>query len=134
MDHQRRRLLFQLVLLFLRQHPDIDDYQRLIVNLISILRCLPPDRRLDIRNRLFDTDNVNYNGRDVFRFFFAGNRYNFFHLTGETPETLIALVNSIDIPDNNILSMFNRFLLLFPWLRKYPCYGFVNVSSCVCKK
>ena len=56
----------------------------------------PPDATLDLRLRLFSDYIVDYLGRDVFALF-AEQRYAFFEISGESPETF-TFVNEITLP------------------------------------
>lgn len=76
-----------------------------------------------IRIRHFAVEMNENGGRDVFSVL-ATNRYQFYQLTGETPETFVDLQRIISLDDERILSVTstNRALLFVAWVRKYPSY------------
>ena len=67
--------------------PDENQYSMLLTILRSEVGPL-----VNIRNILFSNDNNIYEGRDVFKLF-CQNRFDFYNITGETPETFLQLVN-----------------------------------------
>jgi DDE superfamily endonuclease/Helix-turn-helix of DDE superfamily endonuclease len=126
MDARRRRALLQCVVVLAQPPPDVRLYQNMVLSEINFLSQPPPDPLVDIRHRLFSDDNVDYQGRDIFEMF-AGQPYCFFEVTGETPETFVNFINPIQVHEiNNILSKRNRFMLVFMWLRSYPCYSVLS--------
>lgn len=60
----------------------------------------------------------------------SGNRFQFYEVTGETPETFIELVNCLHISPRNDhkISIPNRVLLFVMLLRNYPTY---HMLSCL---
>jgi hypothetical protein len=128
MDPDRRRSLLKVVTFLAQPSPDFEEYQRYIVNTILLLSRLPPDPPLDIKSRLVVDHDAQYSGRNVFGLF-SRQRFQFFEITGESPETFVDLVNVLNIPEtnNNLLSRRNRVLLVLIWLRSYPTYNFLSV-------
>ena len=63
---------------------------------------------------MFADDSCIYSGRNLF-VLCSENRYQFYHLTGETPETCLQLVNFIDmqLARNSRLTVVNRVFLFF---------------------
>ena len=106
--------------------PDGNQYFRLINSMLLTILRPPVDPLINIRNRLFSNDNNIYEGRDVFSLF-SGNRFDFYNITGETPETFIELVNILEIQTHShcvrhSLSVRNRVMLFIIWLRTYPSF------------
>ena len=56
------------------------------------------------------------------------NRYAFYQITGETPETFIELLTFISLQPSReqLLSQWNRLLMFIIWLRMYPTYYFLS--------
>ena len=83
-------------MLSVRLPPDSQQYHQYIDDLIK-LGQLPPEHRLDVRTRLFSDYDVHFAGRNIFGLF-AQQRYEFFEVTCESPETFVDLVNLIIFP------------------------------------
>ena len=96
----------------------------------SILQLcrFPPDPTLDLRLRLLSDYDVDYLGRDVFSLF-AEQRYEFFEISSESPETFLTFVNEIALPtcENCTLSKRNRVPMFFIRLLKYLTYRIMSV-------
>jgi len=94
----------------------------------------PPVPMLNVRQRMYYGDANIFDGRDVFRIM-AENRYYFYNITGETPETLVGLANIEHWPNspNSKLSDVNKVLLCLIWIRCYPTFAALsaifNVST-----
>ena len=71
--------------------PDIGEYRKRILRFLLLLCRLPPDPLMDVRFRLFSDYELDYSGRDVFQLL-SGQRYEFFEITGESPETFLQFV------------------------------------------
>lgn len=113
--------------------PDPSSFFDHLFTLLLLLVRPPPDPLLDIRHRLFGKKTV-WKGRDVFALF-STHRYEFYRATGETPETMIAMINIIGhrIHGNRNrgrpykLSPRNRIMLAMLWLKTYPCYFMLSL-------
>ena len=123
MNDQQKRLLLALLPALVPPTPDHTQHSMEFIANLMIIVNLPPSPSTDIRFRHFSEDGTLHEGRDVFTMF-AENRYQFYQLTGETPETLIHLQNLISLqPDrDHLLSVRNRTLMFVLWLRTYPTY------------
>jgi len=129
MDRQRQQQLLGVLPIATRPPPDYSNYQNYM--LVALIQTVvpPPDPLVDVRSRLLgELDNF-YTGRDVFGSL-SQQRYVFFETTGESPETLIDLVNLIDLHEapDNVLSLRNQILLITIWLRSYPT---IRMLSCM---
>lgn len=77
--------------------------------------------------------NGHVGGSDLFTMI-ASDRLQFFHATGETPETFLHLIIFVDIPvyREHSFSVPNGVLLFLMWIRNYPIYNILanifNVS------
>ena len=125
MDVQRRNLLLAAMPAIVNPPPGAAECIQLTLSALLSLARLPPDPMVDIRHRLNeDAFNV-WEGRDVF-LQFSKHTYSFFQVTGETPDTLISVVRLIQARRQteyeHKLSLRNRVLLFFLWLRTYPSY------------
>ena len=89
----------------------------------------PPDPVTDVRYRLFFGDMNAFGGRDIFTMF-SKNRYHFYEMTGETPETFLQLMQilavDITVLRFRLMSLRNRCLMFMIWLRHYPSYFFLS--------
>lgn len=85
---------------------------------------------------MFADDSCIYSGRNLF-VLCSENRYQFYNLTGETPETCLQLVNFIDmqLARNSRLTVVNRVFLFLIWLRCYPTFATLaamfNISTSI---
>ena len=74
----------------------------------------PPDPVTDVRYRLFFGDMNAFGGRDIFTMF-SKNRYHFYEMTGETPETFLQLLQilavDITVLRFRLMSLRNRCLM-----------------------
>ena len=112
--------------------PDPTVFFNQLLTLLLILVRPPPDPLLDIRHRLFG-ESV-WEGRDVFKLF-AAHRYEFYRATGETPETMIRIINTLGERMHrnsnrgrpNKLSPRNRIMITMLWLKTYPCYFMLSL-------
>lgn len=129
MNHNRRTLLNATLPALFQPPPDPTEHLNIISGGIISLVTPPPDPMLDIRQRLFPSQMNIYQGRDVFTLF-VENRYQFNSITGETPETLIQLLNFLDLNTRfeHKLSNINRVLLFVIWLRRYPSYNMLAAT------
>ncbi|KAL4229750.1 hypothetical protein ACF0H5_010139 [Mactra antiquata] len=109
MDEQRKRLLLKALPAFVPMPPDHTLYSKQQITNLMMIANIPPSPTTDVRFRNFSEDNNTYKGIDVFTAY-AGNWYQFFQCTGETPETLIELETLICLsPDRHrILTARNR--------------------------
>jgi len=128
MDNDRRKQLLATLSSVVRLPSYTSGYQRYLIQSILLLCRFSPDPTLDLRLRLFSDYDVDYLGRDVFSLF-AEQRYEFFEISGESPETFLTFVNEIALPtcENCTLSKRNRVILFFIWLRTYPTYSMLSV-------
>ena len=77
-------------------------------------------------------ENVNvWNDRDIFTLL-ANNQYSFFEITGETPETVIDIVQELfhhTVDRYHPLSLRNRVMRFVLWLRSHPPYHMLSTLS-----
>lgn len=127
MDRLRRRILLRSLQALVQPPADALQFIHLVYIVLSILYGRPPNPQADIRIRMFSGLNYNYLGRNVFESI-AEQRYTFFEVTGETPETFIQLVNilNLNVRRPHSLSVINRILLVIVWLRSYPCFTLLS--------
>ena len=126
MNHGSKQILLALLPALCQPPPDENQYFRLIFSMLLTILRPPVDPLINIRNRLFSNDNNIFEGRDVFNLF-CQNRFDFYNITGETPETFLQLVTTLDIQTHNhrvrhVLSVRNRVMLFVIWLRTYPSF------------
>lgn len=100
MDSETCRFVQALLPGLAQRPPDIIGHINKVTPALLWLIQAPPNPFLDLRFRLFANDINSYGGRDVFRLF-ATNKYQFFEVTGETPETLLQLVNLLELDTSN---------------------------------
>ena len=86
-----------------------------------------PQPSQSIRFWHFAEDENVFNGRNVYSEL-SENRYHFYQLTGETPETMIDLQNLIVLHDTreHMIPARNWVLLFVIWLRVYPTYNLLS--------
>ncbi|CAG2248292.1 unnamed protein product [Mytilus edulis] len=131
MDEHRRLSMVALPALMQPPPDDIKFIRQQVLTLAMLVKP-PPDQSLTIRERIIGNNVHFWNGRDVFTSF-ASNRYSFFEVTGETPETLLQIVADVNVlfrqrtGRNHTLSPRNRILLFMLWLRSYPSYHMLSV-------
>lgn len=112
--------------------PDDEPVLHLLYIITSIVMQQPPRPLLNIRNRLFGSLENYWIGRDVFELF-SQHPYEFFEITGETPESLLAIVNDVHVNLHNYtghpfaLSPRNRVMLFLIWCRSYPCLSLLSL-------
>lgn len=133
-----RHLILAALPALVQPPPSCQEYFQYVQTTIIALSQPPPDPVTDIRYRLFFRDVNFFKGRDVF-LMFARNRYHFYEMTCETPETFLQLVQLISVAFNRCklrtMSLRNACLLFLIWLRHYPSYFFlatlfnISVSS-----
>ena len=133
MDRQTKNTIQTFLPALVRQPPHITQNLELLCRALLCIMRLPPDPMLDIRNRLFAYDEESYSGRNVFRSL-SEHRYQFFEMTGETPETFLQLVPFLHIRTSHAhsLSPQNRILLVLLWLRCYNTYHMLSALFNVC--
>ncbi|XP_060551175.1 uncharacterized protein LOC132712764 [Ruditapes philippinarum] len=133
MDVSRRRLLLAALPALVQPPPDASEYINRVRSCLVAVVMPPLNPVLDIRHRLFSNDSNIYSGRNVFQIFSA-NRYNFYNLTGETPETLIDMLQIVNLRNNSRhkLSPVNRILLFVIWIRCYPTLMTLSAIFNVC--
>jgi len=108
--------------------PDDEPLFRLMLELICMVIQLPPDPLHNIRHRVSGDQENNWMGRDVFRVF-SVHRYEFYEATGETPETMLQIVDDVrpalfrETGRQHTMSPRNRLLLFLLWIRSYPTYS-----------
>ena len=123
MDAQRRNLLLAALPAIVTPPPAAAECIHITLSAILSLARLHPDPLLDIRHRLHENAVNIWEGRDVF---FNFHPYSFFEVTDETPDTLMSVVRMFQdrhsTPYEHKLSLRNRVLLFFLWLRSYPSY------------
>jgi len=127
-------VLQQLILMLntiLKPPPDcMDFFKQLILVFIALVKP-PADQGVCLRQRILGNNIHVWEGRDLFSLF-AGNRYGFFQITGETLETLLAILRTVHIHlyqrigRPHKLSPRNRILLFVLWLRSYPSYHMLS--------
>jgi len=122
MDRRRQMLA---LLMSIPPPPDHNDFIEYVHSVLVTIICRPPPS-LNIKQRLFPELDIYFQGRDVFGMFWH-QEYDFFEITGETPQTFISLSNEIILPGSaRVLSKENKLLLVFLWLRSYPSYHFLS--------
>jgi hypothetical protein len=99
------------------------------MGIIFVISKPPPDcdPLQDRRYRLHENAVHLWEGRDAFCLF-NDHPYGFLHITGETPETMLSMLD--DMPmlchrskrGEHKLSPRNRVLLHLLWIRRYPSY------------
>ncbi|KAL4222805.1 hypothetical protein ACF0H5_018845 [Mactra antiquata] len=127
-DRERRVRLLAILPTILKPPPEhLEDIKELITCITAVL-LKPPSPDTEIRFRLFSSDVNSYAVRDVF-VDISCNRYQFYQITGETPETLINPQHNVNLEGlrPHKLSMRNRVLLCVMWLRSYPTYNLLAV-------
>ena len=124
MNRSRRRLLAAALPAIVHASRDVDDYNKHRRSFVISLVPPPPDPTSDVRHRLFLGDNNTYIGRDLFAMY-AENRYHFYNITGETPESLRCLLIELNLrPGKGFkLSPLNRVFLFVIWVRCYPTFA-----------
>lgn len=129
----RRRTAALLAVLSIPPPPGDDVFLEILVQTIAALAQMPPGSPLTVRHRLFGEINNVWEGKNVYGQF-ANHPYEFFQITGETPETMTEILNDLQpafqrIRHNFIqtLSPINRVMLFMIWLRSYPCYMFLSL-------
>ena len=123
MDPNNVRLLQRFLPALVQPPPDATGYFEILCSAIVDIVQYPPYPLLSVHDRLFSNAANMYEGRDVFSTF-SRHRAHFYEMTGETPETLIQLVNLVDLEANreHSLNALNRVLLIMVWIRSYPRY------------
>lgn len=127
MDPRRARALIAITLV----SPPDGDFRQLLATLLLLISQQPPTPITNIRNRLFGSLENHWMGRDVFSKF-AEHPYEFFEITGETPELLLDILTNItpELQRENrphILSPRNRVMLFMIWLRSYPSLSVLSL-------
>ena len=127
MDRKSERAISYFLPALAQPAPDIPRYSGLICMILELVRP-PPIPMLNIRHRLLGIIEDTYSGRNVFSFL-SSHRYQFFQVTGETPETFLDLLKSLRISSHKThqLSPRNRVLLALMWLRTYPTYMMLSL-------
>ena len=122
MDRKSERAISYFLHALAQPAPDITRYYGLICMILELVRP-PPNPMLNIRHRLLGIIEDAYSGRNVFSFL-CSHRYQFFQVTGETPETFLDLLKSLCISSHKTHQFYprNRVLLALMWLRTYPTY------------
>ena len=125
MDRNTRHLIVSLLPALLQSPADASQYLDVINALLGALCALPADPLIKINHRLALYDNNVYIGRDVFTIL-SDQRFQFYQINGETPETFLQLVGLVGFHNiigyDNRLSNCNRMLLMVIWLRSYLSY------------
>ena len=124
-----RHLILAALPALIQPPPSCREYFQYIQTTLVAVSQPPPDPMTDIRYRLFFRDENVFRGRDVF-LIFSTNRYSFYELTSETPETFLQLVEIISLGIYRYrlrnISIRNACLLLIIWLRHHPSYFFLS--------
>jgi hypothetical protein len=95
-------------------------------NLFFIALVKPPaDQGICLRQRILGNNIHVWAGRDLFSLF-AGNRYGFFQITGETPETLLTILRTEIHPCHLVVNVSNLATLL-KYLSGYHHPSFENI-------
>ena len=110
------------------------DHTTELQEILSILQvvCHVPHPNPGLWMRHFSEDENTFGGKDVFSEL-ADNRYSFYQITGETPETFLQLEALVSLPPcrEHSLSSRNRLFLFIIWLRMYPTYSFLANLFCI---
>ena len=139
-DEFRAMYVMALMPIMGKPPPSCQDISRMVGTVIMFLTRPPPDPLLDIRRRLFPRIDNDWHGRDVVTSMIS-HPYEFYMISSETPETFLELCDLIhNFLDNQIthrahkLTVHNRVLLFFIWVRTYPTYYFLSLMFCVSYK
>ena len=99
----------------------------------------PPHKTLNVRYRLYEVIDEIYGKRNMLELL-ASHRFQFFQVTGETPETFLNLLGILNVRGyrSHTFSTKNRVLLVVIWLLTYPTYmmlsSIFNVSVTMVRK
>lgn len=134
MDNEEKRFLLAALPALLSPPPDITEFLQNLMGIIFVISKPPPDcdPLQDRRYRLHENAVHLWEGRDVFSLF-SDHPYGFFQITGETPETMLSMLD--DMPmlfhrnkrEEHKLSPRNRVLLYLLWIRTYPSYHMLSM-------
>ena len=125
MPFTQRHLILAALPALIQPPPDCHDYHQYVCSTLATVVQPPPDPVTDVRYRLFLGDMNAFGGRDIFTMF-SKNRYHFYEMTGETPETFLQLLQILAVDITVLRSLRNRCLMFMIWLRHYPSYFFLS--------
>ena len=126
MDAALKLKLFELIC-FLVQPPPVSMVFENILELIIFLVRPPIAFGLSIQDRLFDGHNDAWERVDIFQSSIR-HPFEFFHATGETPESFLDMVNEVRgrICTIHVTSLENMVLMTLFWIRAYPTNRFLS--------